>query len=255
MEQNFLEYQQSITKEFDVVRDRVRNLIADKNWGEDGRYKEAILKNICRRFLPNNMSIGTGFILGENNYVSKQIDIIVYNNNIPVLFQEGDFVITTLSSVIGIIEVKTKLNTSTLGDVIAEFEKSLSPLKNHQNFNNIFTGLFSYEFEGNIDSDAFENKLTSSGHLLNYFALGTNYFVKFVEKDKETITNTAEMPFDSYRIYFMENLAFSYFISHIIYQNIENMTNYGLSNSRRNIVFPAMELDTYQKRIIKLERK
>lgn len=36
----------SITQEIDSIKDRVRNFIGDANWGEEGRYKEALLKNV-----------------------------------------------------------------------------------------------------------------------------------------------------------------------------------------------------------------
>lgn len=49
---NFEDFQKSITKELDVVKNRVRNLIGPAHWGEEGRYKEAVLKNIIKRFLP-----------------------------------------------------------------------------------------------------------------------------------------------------------------------------------------------------------
>ena len=44
------EFQKSITEELDVVKNRIRNLIGNRHWGEEGRYKEAILKNILRKF-------------------------------------------------------------------------------------------------------------------------------------------------------------------------------------------------------------
>ena len=61
-------FQESITRELDVIKNRVRNLIGNANWSEEGRYKEAILKNVLRKFLPSNLSIGTGFIVkSESN--------------------------------------------------------------------------------------------------------------------------------------------------------------------------------------------
>lgn len=44
------DFQESITRELDVVKNRVGNLIGAANWGEDGRYKEAALKNVLRHF-------------------------------------------------------------------------------------------------------------------------------------------------------------------------------------------------------------
>ena len=34
--QNIMRFQQSITRELKVTKDRVRDLIGDANWGEDG---------------------------------------------------------------------------------------------------------------------------------------------------------------------------------------------------------------------------
>src|SRR5690554_1453256 len=112
-------FQESITQELNIVKNRVRNLISDAHWGEEGRFKEAILKNILRKFLPSNLSVGTGFILkatGNNdneNRLSNQLDIIIYDNTLPLLFSEGDFIITTHSNVRGIIEVKSKITATT----------------------------------------------------------------------------------------------------------------------------------------------
>lgn len=41
---NTLEYQISISQELNTIKNRVRNLIGDANWGEDGKYKEEKLK-------------------------------------------------------------------------------------------------------------------------------------------------------------------------------------------------------------------
>ena len=110
---NHKQFQESITNELDAVRNRVRDLIGDAHWGEEGRYKEEILKKTLRKFLPNNVSVGTGFVTTVAD-ISKQLDIIIYDNNVPLLFSEGDFIITTPSNVLGIIEVKSNLDTSTL---------------------------------------------------------------------------------------------------------------------------------------------
>ena len=46
---NAKEFQESITEELNVVKNRVRNLIGSHHWGEEGRYKEAILKCAIHR--------------------------------------------------------------------------------------------------------------------------------------------------------------------------------------------------------------
>ena len=90
---DLINFHKSIGDELNVIRDRVRHLIGDAHWGEEGRYKEAILRNSISKFLPNQYSLGTGFVLikdVEQAIVTSQIDIIVYDNSYPTLFKEGD---------------------------------------------------------------------------------------------------------------------------------------------------------------------
>lgn len=49
MNPNIQDFQQSITQELDVIKNRVRSLIGDAHWGEEGRYKEIILQKIIKR--------------------------------------------------------------------------------------------------------------------------------------------------------------------------------------------------------------
>lgn len=108
MPKNHRRYQESVTHELDVIRNRVRDLIGDVHWSEEGRYKEEILKKALRRYLPNNISVGSGSVTTIDG-ISKQLDIIIYNNHQPVLFSEGDFIIATPDNVLGVIEVKSEL--------------------------------------------------------------------------------------------------------------------------------------------------
>ena len=98
-------YHESVAIELLASRNRVRYFIGSSNWPEDGRFKEMLLMNYLKKNLPSNVSVGTGFVKnGEET--TKQIDLIVYDNSIPTLFSEGDFVIVLPESVYGIIEVK-----------------------------------------------------------------------------------------------------------------------------------------------------
>jgi hypothetical protein len=92
---DYLEYQKSIAQEFKAYENRVRNLINDANWAEEGRFKEIILMNYLKRITPKNVSVGTGFIRNNTGETTSQIDIIIYDNTYPLLFSEGDFVICT----------------------------------------------------------------------------------------------------------------------------------------------------------------
>ncbi|WP_343658865.1 DUF6602 domain-containing protein [Chryseobacterium sp.] len=125
-------FQESITQELDIIKNRVRNLIGSAHWGEEGRFKEAVLKNVIRKFLPSNLSVGTGFILkatgqsDHENILSSQLDVIIYDNTKPILFSEGDFIITTTSNVRGILEVKSRITASSFEQVINQFDNSIA---------------------------------------------------------------------------------------------------------------------------------
>lgn len=219
---NALEFQKSITEELNVVKNRVRNLIGDSHWGEEGRYKEAVVKNILRKFLPQHISIGTGFIVNSNNHnrISKQIDIIIYNNMHPVLFSEGDFIITTMKNVLGIVEVKSNIGNgrNTFQNVIRQFGESIAPIENNFRNRSIFLGIFAFEFTENIDSVTFGRNLISSSKKINHISLGKDYFVrKWKQQDAGRLQPpVTDCNSDFFNIYQITDLSFSYFIANLI---------------------------------------
>jgi len=223
------EFQKSITEELDTIKNRVRNLIGSSHWGEEGRYKEAILRNVIKKFLPSNLSIGTGFVIKKNNgntQISSQIDIIIYDNTIPVLFSEGDFVITTYKNVKGIIEVKTKIINNQLQEIIQKAETNGKLIGK-----NVFNGIFSYEYEykgdinenkddinKNIDKIKKEVKEAEAKGYVNHISLGPDVFIRFWKREDG---NRLHPPVencqnDFYNIYNIEDLSFSYFISNLL---------------------------------------
>lgn len=151
------DYHKTTTRELLILANKVRSLI--NHWGEDGRYKKAVLKNIIRKFLPEKFTVGSGFVVKQtenrgNHMSSRQIDLIIYDDASPVLFKEGDFVILTPDSVRGIIEVKANLYNQRLTDVVrranenGQFIFSGKQNKGEQFFN----GIFGYEgYEGGLD--------------------------------------------------------------------------------------------------------
>lgn len=208
-------FQISITNELKVVQNRVRYLIGSANWGEEGRFKEAALSSVIRRFLPNNMSLGTGFIINNENdeiKISTQIDIIIYDNTYPVLFKEGDFIITTPENIKGIIEVKTKLKSTDISEVVSKATKN-GNITNQKIFNGIFVynkGNVKIERE-NINSNL-KSALKESKGTVNHLCLGENIFIKFWE-NLNTRNNYSDGHYSTYKI---KNISFSYFISNLL---------------------------------------
>lgn len=210
-------FQESITKELDVIKNRVRNLIGDIHWGEEGRYKEEILKKTLRKFLPKNVSVGSGFITTIHG-ISKQLDIIIYDNHQPLIFSEGDFIITTPSNVLGIVEVKSCLNSTSLRDAINKHDLISNVLiTNNQNGKKVFHGIFSFEYDGNIESETIDNALRNSQGVVNHISIGNRYFIRRWRKTEGNQLNPEVLALsDFYNVYDIVNLSFSYFISNLI---------------------------------------
>lgn len=223
-----MEFHKSITSELDVTKDRVRNLIGNAHWGEEGRYKETILRSVLRKFLPKNIDVGTGFVLkreDKETKISDQIDIIIYDNRYPVLFEEGDFIVTTPANVRGIIEVKTSLDTRKLGNSIIQSTKNGNLINK-----DIFNGIFAYEGRDpysirdtqytRCTIESFENALKESRGAVNHISLGKDIFIKFWDRKSINLNNSEDsnLPRIKYSIYEIEGLSFSYFISNLLEQ-------------------------------------
>lgn len=219
---SLIDYNKTTTKELLALQNKVRSLIT--HWGEDGRYKEAILKNIIRRFLPEKYSIGTGFVIKQTDIrgehlSSRQIDLIIYDDASPILFKEGDFIILTPDAVRGIIEVKANLQNQGIAEVLrqanenGQFIFSGKTDKRHQFFN----GVFSYEgYERHFDLGTFVQNYNNS----NQDFLGEPDYVKFkvnhVVLNKDWFIKVWNNDPNPHSLYDIEDLAFSFFISNLI---------------------------------------
>ena len=212
---NYLDYQKSISKELIAIKDRVRNIILDHHWGEEGRYKEVILAEVIRNRLPNNVSVGTGFIINGED-ISTQIDIIVFRNDIPLVFRQGDFVIVPAESVLGIIEVKTKHDQYQLRDAIVKSSMINHLMGDRMFFNGIFIYEIDFEWKRGKKSNrvptVIENALKDCNGNVNYLCIGQDYFAKSWQRNQPEI-GLENAHYSFYRIH---NLSFGYFISNLI---------------------------------------
>lgn len=227
---DYIAYRKSISNELIDIKDRVRDLIDDAHWGEDGRYKEIILKECLRNHLPANIKIGTGFVMGEGNHITKQIDIIIYTDSCPLLFQKGEFIIAPKEAVLGIIEVKTKLTLNNLEETIDHSSENGQIVGR-----TIFNGIFSYDYGLGEDirrSQCLENFLKNSHGGVNYLCFGPNYFVKYWNDFKDGRKR------DQYRIYNIEQLAFGYFIGNLVEDIYRYTVSEQLPETLSNVFYP-----------------
>lgn len=219
-----IDFHKSTAREILANKDRVRNLI--NHWGEDGRYKEAVLKSVIQRFLPERYRIGSGFVVRKGNnreehHPSKQLDIIIYDTSYPVLFKEGDFVILTADSVSAIIEVKANLTNQGVTQVIDQSNENGLFIYQAKSDNNkpFFNGIFSFESTVNnyqriVDQIAHSTNQISGlqnheKYCVNHIALNKDWFYKFWP------TYFIEDGRGQY-LYEITDLAFSFFISNLM---------------------------------------
>jgi hypothetical protein len=136
-------YFESLTKELTALQNRVRNFIADAHWQTDGEWKESVLRYFLKRNLPNNVEVGRGFVVSPIG-TSSQIDVLIYDAAMPVLFRDGDLVFVTPDAVRAVIEVKSKLTprglTSAAGKLAENIEKICYRSRNDKTF-----ALFAFE--------------------------------------------------------------------------------------------------------------
>lgn len=158
---SLIDYHKITSEKLLALTNKVRNLIS--HWGEDGRYKEADLKNVIGRFLPEKCTIGTGFVIKQTatrgeHLSSRQLDLVIYDNASPVLFKEGNFVTLTSDAVRGTIEVKANLQNQELTNVLRQANvngKFIFEGKDNKK-QKFFNVVFSYDgYTNNFDIDTF----------------------------------------------------------------------------------------------------
>jgi len=85
------------------------------HYGEQGRMAEEIIKGVLTRTLPKRFSIGTGVVISAHGEVSRQTDIVIYDNffNSPLLSEFGACLFPA-EIVFATIEVKSTLRKKDL---------------------------------------------------------------------------------------------------------------------------------------------
>lgn len=223
---NTIEFHKTTTKELLAIRDRVRLLVT--HWGEDGKHQEAVLISVIKRFLPERYKITSGFVVQQTNMrgqhnASKQIDIIIYDINYPVLFKEGDFTIVTADSVEAIIEVKANIKNQGTEKVIRKANE-MGQFVYNARLNNkkpLFNGIFSYKgFErlkiNNSISvkkaltnaeNSVSNDTNKDRFKVNHISFNKDKFYKYWKQEEQS---------DGGYLYDIADLSFSFFISNLM---------------------------------------
>ena len=97
------------------VRVKVEESGLFQHRGERGEYREKIVKEFLRPYLPECYGLGRGEVFSANGESSRQIDIVIYDAIFSsVLMKDANSQLFPCESVFGSIEVKTELTGQTL---------------------------------------------------------------------------------------------------------------------------------------------
>ena len=221
IEQDFLEYRESISHELEIAKNRVRRLIGSAHWLTDGEHKEAVLRKVIRSLSPEMFRIGRGFVCYPRDGTSSgQLDILVASRMRPVLYRDEDILFITASSAEAVVEVKTGLRRGrafieVLGKLADELERIRSRSERQKP---CWGGLFVYDESRSLDDKYILEslqKITKGRALraINCISVGTQFFVRFWPKGHP---DSSPNPKPMWHSYDLERLAQSYFIGNLI---------------------------------------
>ena len=83
----------------------------------DGRFREDLVKTVLD-VIPQKYSIGNGFVVDSRGVLSKEIDLIIYDDVYVPRFFINTYSVIPIESVVAIIQVKTSLNSTQLSSTI-----------------------------------------------------------------------------------------------------------------------------------------
>lgn len=114
-----------------------------------GDARESFIRDILEKFLPSNVVIGSGQIIDSNDRLSKQIDIIIYRNDFPVLRTLGTSDVYLIEGVIASIEVKSSLNSKSLVEALENCKsvRDLKPTFIRESMNHYTNPIYDEDFE------------------------------------------------------------------------------------------------------------
>jgi len=236
---------ESLTRELEALKDRVRNFGNRPKWLTDGEWKESVLRSMLRRYIPAGIEPLRGYVVTAESS-SRQLDVLLYDNRRPVLFRDGDLVFVTPDAARGIIEVKTKIDgRQNLMQALKPLAENAALIRSddpYASFDATFAGLFSYETSAIDPADVLDVLDILAQHrmqrIITHLCLGCSLFVRYWVLDP----HTGSTSINSWYAYRAENRAAGYFIASIV----EAVAEVSVSQNR-DIWYPADDTHGLQK--------
>lgn len=160
--------------------------------GEKGEFREQIISNLLRPFLPDCYGLGSGQIFSQDDESSNQIDIVIYDAIYSnVLFKNKSTNLFPAESVYGEIEVKSNLTTNELISSIDNIASMKRLIREDSTMLNI-TPVYKLTLGGPLSAST--NKLNNYlGIIYAYDGLSKETFFQKLS-EKLLITDKSHMP-------------------------------------------------------------
>lgn len=83
-----------------------------------GDARESFIRDVLSKFLPATVHVGTGQIVDAQGKSSKQIDVIIYRKDFPILRSFGNADVYLIEGVLATVEVKSTLTKAKLAEAL-----------------------------------------------------------------------------------------------------------------------------------------
>ena len=118
--------------------------------GEFGKYREDACKYFLSNIIPQRYGISDGFLITKDDKISTQCDIIIYDkNSAPIIKNDVGIKFFPIESVVGVGEIKSKLNITTLSESANKLAKNkmLMLKSNYEDRIDLFTFILCEQIE------------------------------------------------------------------------------------------------------------
>ena len=207
-------YFESISDELETLQQRVRHLIHSAHWPTDGEWKESVLRSVLRRSAPQSLTVGRGFVV-DHDWNSHQIDVLLYDNTLPILYKDGDLLFVTPSSCRAIVEVKTSVTRAQFQAAAEKLAADAAIIRRTANGLPLFVGLFAYNLMGGTEGLVDVLKEIAAGddlRIVDHVVLGTSHFIKYWSRPPAG----GDVGYDQWHLYQLPRMARGYFVHNML---------------------------------------
>jgi len=184
--QNFENLKASFDYSKKIFWDEEKNRLVHP--GEFGSYRENIIHNWLRLYVPKKYGIASGFLINSENKISTQCDIIIYDiYNTPQIQTEENQKFFPIETVIAVGEVKSDINSfaelKKYVEKLSEIKKMRYEIKKPKPYSKHIKGEF------NLEKNPYDNIFTFLiCNKFNFNPIGKNYNTNIYRSHRINLT-------------------------------------------------------------------